>query len=80
MDEATASIDTETEMLLQKALEKLSTNRTTIIIAHRLSTIVKADKILHLKHGSILESGTHKELMSNEGEYANMYKIQSQEN
>ena len=80
LDEATASIDTETEMLLQKALEKLSTNRTTIIIAHRLSTIVKADKILHLKHGSILESGTHKELMSNEGEYANMYKIQSQEN
>ena len=80
LDEATASIDTETEMLLQKALEKLSTNRTTIIIAHRLSTIVKADKILHLKHGSILESRTHKELMSNEGEYANMYKIQSQEN
>ena len=80
LDEATASIDTETEILLQKALEKLSANRTTIIIAHRLSTIVKADKILHLKHGSILESGTHKELLSNQGEYATMYKIQSQEN
>ena len=80
LDEATASIDTETEILLQKALEKLSANRTTIIIAHRLSTIVKADKILHLKHGSILEFGTHKQLLSNQGEYANMYKIQSQEN
>ena len=56
LDEATASIDTATEELLQLALEKLATNRTTIVIAHRLSTIVNADKILHLENGSVLES------------------------
>ena len=62
LDEATSSIDTATEELLQNALEKLSKDRTTIVIAHRLSTIVKADKILHLKNGSVLEEGTHKHL------------------
>ena len=80
LDEATASIDTETEMLIQTALEKLSRNRTTIIIAHRLSTIIKADKILHLQDGSVIEFGSHQELMKNQGEYAKMYKIQSEEN
>ena len=76
LDEATSSIDTSTEELLQNALEKLSENRTTIVIAHRLSTIVKADKILHLKDGSVLEEGTHKQLLKNRGAYADMYNLQ----
>jgi len=76
LDEATSSIDTATEELLQNALEKLSKNRTTIVIAHRLSTIVKADKILHLKNGSVLEEGTHKHLLQSGGAYAEMYNLQ----
>ena len=76
LDEATSSIDTATEELLQNALEKLSENRTTIVIAHRLSTIVKADKILHLKNGSVLEEGTHKHLLQSGGAYAKMYNLQ----
>ena len=76
LDEATSSIDTATEELLQNALEKLSENRTTIVIAHRLSTIVKADKILHLKNGSVLEEGTHKHLLQSGGDYAKMYNLQ----
>jgi len=76
LDEATSSIDTATEELLQNALEKLSENRTTIVIAHRLSTIVKADKILHLKNGSVLEEGTHKHLLKSGGAYAEMYNLQ----
>ena len=77
LDEATASIDTATEELLQLALEKLATNRTTIVIAHRLSTIVNADKILHLENGSVLESGTHNQLLKNKGSYAEMFNFQS---
>ena len=76
LDEATSSIDTATEELLQNALEKLSKDRTTIVIAHRLSTIVKADKILHLKNGSVLEEGTHKHLLHSGGAYAEMYNLQ----
>jgi ATP-binding cassette subfamily B multidrug efflux pump len=76
LDEATSSIDTATEELLQNALEKLSKDRTTIVIAHRLSTIVKADKILHLKNGSVLEEGTHKHLLKSGGAYAEMYNLQ----
>ncbi len=76
LDEATSSIDTATEELLQNALEKLSKDRTTIVIAHRLSTIVKADKILHLKNGSVLEEGTHKNLLQSGGAYAEMYNLQ----
>jgi len=76
LDEATSSIDSATEELLQKALSKLSQNRTTIVIAHRLSTIVKADKILHLKDGKVLEEGTHNELMQKAGAYAKMYALQ----
>jgi ABC-type multidrug transport system fused ATPase/permease subunit len=76
LDEATSSIDSATEELLQKALSKLSQNRTTIVIAHRLSTIVKADKILHLKDGKVLEEGTHNELMQKAGSYAKMYALQ----
>ena len=76
LDEATSSIDTATEELLQNALEKLSENRTTIVIAHRLSTIVKADKILHLQNGSVLEEGTHRNLLQGGGAYAEMYNLQ----
>jgi ATP-binding cassette subfamily B multidrug efflux pump len=76
LDEATSSIDTATEELLQNALEKLSKDRTTIVIAHRLSTVVKADKILHLKNGSVLEEGTHKHLLQSGGAYAEMYNLQ----
>ena len=76
LDEATSSIDTATEKLLQNALEKLSKNRTTIVIAHRLSTIVKADKILHLKNGSVLEEGTHEYLLKTGGAYSEMYSLQ----
>jgi ABC-type multidrug transport system fused ATPase/permease subunit len=76
LDEATSSIDTATEELLQNALEKLSKDRTTIVIAHRLSTIVKADKILHLKDGSVLEEGTHNQLLKSGGAYAEMYDLQ----
>ena len=77
LDEATASIDTATEELLQLALEKLSTNRTTIVIAHRLSTIVNADKILHLKNGNVLEEGTHQELLKFKDAYSEMFSKQS---
>ena len=80
LDEATASIDTATEELLQFSLEKLSKNRTTIVIAHRLSTIVNADKILHLKNGKVLEEGTHLELLEKKGDYSQMYRSQSDEN
>ena len=77
LDEATSSIDTATEELLQNALKKLSKNRTTIVIAHRLSTIVNADKILHLKDGRVLEEGRHKQLIEARGSYAKMYSLQA---
>ena len=80
LDEATASIDTATEELLQSALEKLSTNRTTIVIAHRLSTIINADKILHLKNGNLLEEGTHQELLKFKDAYSEMFSKQSDAN
>ena len=76
LDEATASIDSSTEALLQNALVKLSKNRTTIVIAHRLSTIVNADKILLLDEGAILEQGNHKSLLDLKGEYFKMYENQ----
>ena len=77
LDEATASIDSSTEKLIQNALDKLSKNRTTIVIAHRLSTIVKADKILLLEEGKIKEQGTHKSLLKLNGEYTKMYNHQN---
>ena len=76
LDEATASIDTATEEILQLALQKISRNRTTIVIAHRLSTIVHADNILYLDNGSVLESGTHEKLLNNKSHYAKMFDSQ----
>lgn len=76
LDEATANIDTETEALIQDALEVLKKGRTTFIIAHRLSTIRSADQILVLHRGEIVEKGSHDELMENKGRYYKMYQLQ----
>ncbi len=76
LDEATSSIDTETEAVIQDALEVLKRGRTTFIIAHRLSTIRNADLILVLDHGVIVERGTHDELMAHGGRYFQMYQLQ----
>jgi ATP-binding cassette subfamily B multidrug efflux pump len=76
LDEATASIDTETEAIIQAALEVLSKGRTTFIIAHRLSTVKSADQILVLDHGEIVERGSHEELMGLHGRYYQMYQLQ----
>jgi ATP-binding cassette subfamily B multidrug efflux pump len=76
LDEATSSIDTETERLIQHAIEKLTEHRTSIIIAHRLATIQRADKILVLDHGQVMEEGTHQELLRKGGFYKKLYEIQ----
>lgn len=76
LDEATSSIDTETELLIQKALDELLKDRTAIIIAHRLSTIEKADKIVVLHHGEVREIGRHKELLAKKGLYYKLYQMQ----
>ncbi len=76
MDEATANIDTETELLIQEALEKLMRGRTTIMVAHRLSTIQHADCIMVMHKGKIRERGTHQELLSQDGIYKKLYELQ----
>ncbi|MEG3899408.1 MULTISPECIES: ABC transporter ATP-binding protein [unclassified Microcoleus] len=76
LDEATASLDVGTEALIQEALERLMADRTAIIIAHRLSTIRNVDRILVLKRGQLVESGSHEELLQLEGLYASLYKLQ----
>jgi ABC-type multidrug transport system fused ATPase/permease subunit len=77
LDEATASVDTATEKLIQEALERLMANRTSFVIAHRLSTIVNADQILVLRHGEIVERGAHEELIEQNGLYARLSRIQN---
>ncbi len=76
LDEATASVDTETEEAIQDALRKMRQGRTTIAVAHRLSTIQDADLILVLHHGEVVERGTHQQLIAHEGLYYNMYRLQ----
>ena len=77
LDEATSSLDTESEALIQKSLAELTKGRTTFVIAHRLSTIRKADQILVIENGSILERGTHEELIASEGRYYNLFTYQT---
>ena len=76
MDEATSSIDTETEALIQDALEKVMRDRTCLLIAHRLSTIRNADRIIVLHHGEVREVGSHAELMEKQGIYYRLYQLQ----
>lgn len=77
LDEATSSIDVRTERIVQAALDRVSQNRTTIVIAHRLSTIKKADKIVVLRHGKLVEEGTHEQLLRNEdGVYYGLVRAQ----
>ncbi len=78
-DEATSSLDTKTEQLIQKNIEEVSSNKTTLIIAHRLSTIVHADQILVLDHGKLVEAGTHNELLKKKGLYKQLWEKQTHE-
>ena len=77
-DEATASVDSETENLIQEAIERLIKGRTTLMIAHRLSTLRKANKIIVVDQGRIIENGSHEELMALDGKYAYMFKLQAE--
>ncbi|WP_139136077.1 ABC transporter ATP-binding protein, partial [Haladaptatus sp. W1] len=79
LDEATSDVDTETEMLIQRSLDKLTENRTTFAIAHRLSTIKDADKIVVLEGGKIVERGRHDQLIGNDGLYAHLWGVQAGE-
>ncbi len=76
LDEATSALDLESEALIQESLDLLAHERTTIIIAHRLSTITHADKIIVIDHGQLIESGTHEQLMQQEGTYFNLFQVQ----
>jgi subfamily B ATP-binding cassette protein MsbA len=77
LDEATSALDTESEQLVQTALEKMMKNRTSLVIAHRLSTIQKADNIVVLRKGTIIEQGKHEELLAKEGEYYKLVTMQT---
>ena len=79
LDEATSSVDTRTEVLIQKGMEKLMENRTSFVIAHRLSTIRDADLILVMKDGDIVEAGNHEDLMKENGFYTQLYNSQFEE-
>jgi len=76
LDEATSALDTESERYIQSALQKVMSNRTTLVIAHRLSTIENADIILVIDHGRIIERGSHEELIQKNGAYARLHRMQ----
>ena len=77
LDEATSSVDNETEALIQRSLERIAVGRTTIIIAHRLSTVRNADRIFVLERGQLCESGTHEQLLTANGLYASLWNVQT---
>jgi subfamily B ATP-binding cassette protein MsbA len=77
LDEATSALDTESEKLVQVALENMMKNRTSLVIAHRLSTIQKADEIIVMQAGKIVEQGKHQDLMSKNGTYRKLVEMQS---
>lgn len=76
LDEATSNVDSRTELIIQKAMKRLLKNRTSFVVAHRLSTIYDADSIVVMEKGDIAETGTHKELLSRAGAYADIYNSQ----
>ena len=76
LDEATSSIDTKTELIVQKGIDKLLSGRTSFVIAHRLSTIKKADRIFVVDNGKIIEEGNHRQLLEKKGAYYNLYMAQ----
>jgi len=76
LDEATSALDTESERRIQEALETLKRDRTTLVIAHRLSTVERADRIIVMEQGQVIESGTHAELLALNGSYAALYRLQ----
>ena len=77
LDEATASVDNETEAAIQRSLERITRHRTTIVVAHRLSTVRHADRIVVLEHGQLVEQGDHQGLLKQDGIYARLWKVQS---
>ncbi|NLC22528.1 MAG: ATP-binding cassette domain-containing protein, partial [Halomonadaceae bacterium] len=79
LDEATSALDTESERYIQRALEEVCRGRTTLVIAHRLSTIERADRILVMEQGRIIEQGSHTELLAHQGAYAALHRLQFQE-
>ena len=77
LDEATSAVDNETEAALQRSIQKISNDRTTLIVAHRLSTIRNADEIIVLDNGKIVEKGTHDNLLNHNGVYAKLWSVQT---